>query len=65
MESGELGAFRIGKLWRIRSEAVDELKTRPAEPAPGPKPPAKEDPNPALSRLRLRNLRRPKGSSSA
>ncbi|MEE7477381.1 excisionase family DNA-binding protein [Methylobacterium hispanicum] len=65
VESGELRAFRVGKLWRIRAEAVDEFEARPAVPTPLPRPAAKEDRNLALTRLRLRNLRRLKGSSSA
>ncbi len=49
VESGELRAFRVGTLWRIRAEAVDEFEARPAVSPPSPQPAPKEDPNPALT----------------
>lgn len=63
VETGELRAFRIGKLWRIRGDAIDEFEARAfVQPSttmqtqPEPVAP-RQDPNPALTRVRLQGLR--------
>ena len=43
VEDGRLRAFRIGKLWRVRGDAVDEFETQAAVPKPGPDAPAGPD----------------------
>lgn len=65
IESGELRAFRIGKLWRVRLDAIDEYEARaavePKPPRPSPKPsepPMHLDYTPkALLRAKLARLR--------